>query len=153
MLADYHLLKMQIVQCLSRIHSLTRLVQRLPVLVHERQQIVFAVLVQQRCNNIAALPRRDDSTVGEAGGSIGRWVWVVLSGQVAVLAVSAVALVWPEAVDSPGALGEDGAVSLETGELQSVLCHRETSADDRKVTVATRGGDQHTVSQNCVAST
>lgn len=65
-----------------------------PVLVHPRKEVVFAERLEESAN-VGALVRWDNSTIGQTVGSVGRRCRVVLSVQVAVLSVRAIAEVRP----------------------------------------------------------
>lgn len=67
-----------------------------PVGVHVVKE-VEATKGLKEIADIGAIVGWDDSTVGESIGGVGRWDWVVLASQVAVLSVAAIAEIGPAA--------------------------------------------------------
>jgi hypothetical protein len=67
-----------------------------PVSVHPLDEIVGAKIFEESAD-IGALVGRDDGTVGQTGGGVGRGSGIVLTAQIAVLGVGAIAKVGPEA--------------------------------------------------------
>lgn len=85
-----------------------------PVRVHPREQIHFAKRLEERAD-VGPLVRGHGGAVGQTVGRVGGRGRVVLSAQVAVLGVAAVAKVGPEAVEGPRLCGQELALFLEPG--------------------------------------
>ncbi|KAH0373682.1 ribonuclease T2, partial [Aureobasidium melanogenum] len=91
-----------------------------PVLVHPGEKVVFAKRLEESAN-IGTLVRRDNSAIGQAIGSVGRRCRIVLSVQVAVLGVRAIAEVRPQAVQRPLVGRQQLTLGLEASHESTVL--------------------------------
>jgi hypothetical protein len=76
-----------------------------PVRIHPLEEIITAKRFKE-CTNVGTLVRRYNGAVRKAGSRVWGWHGVVLTVQVAILGVAAVAIVGPETVQGPGVLGE-----------------------------------------------
>lgn len=85
-----------------------------PVLVRPGDEVVAAEFLHPDVDGFA-VPGRDGSAAGGAGGGVGGWVGIILSREVAVLRVGAVAEVGPEAVEAPVFGGQELAGGFAAG--------------------------------------
>lgn len=65
------------------------LVLRDPIIVHVIEQIVLAEWLEEGAD-VGAIVSWDRDTVGLSSGSIGRWDWIVLASEIAILGVRTV---------------------------------------------------------------
>lgn len=90
------------------------LVLRDPVLVGPGEEVFAAEFLDPDVDGLA-FPRGDGGAGGGACGGVGGGVGVVLSVEVAVLRIGAVAEVWPEAVKAPGVGWEELVLGFAAG--------------------------------------
>lgn len=98
-----------------------------PVLVHPCKEIVFAERLEESAN-VGTLVRGNNSAIGQAVGSVGRRCRVVLSVQVAVLSVRAIAEVRPQAVQRPLIGRQQLTLSFEASVCRPELSREEESS-------------------------